>query len=153
MSSSTDASESLLARLQRDQADARREQLKDRVMLLGMIISEVKNREIELRRDATNDDVSDVIRKGIKKRRESVEMYSKAGRDDLSAKEQSEVTALEVYLPAQVDPEELRAAVRAAIQGGAANIGAAMAQVMPLFKGRADGSTINAIVREEFARG
>ncbi len=122
-------------------------------MLLGMIISEVKNREIELRRDATDDDVSDVIRKGIKKRRESVEMYSKAGRMDLSDKERAEVSALEVYLPAQVDPEELRAAVRAAIQGGAANVGAAMAQVMPLFKGRADGSTINAIVREEFARG
>lgn len=148
-----DASESLLARLQRDQANARREQQKDRVMLLGMIISEVKNREIELRRDATDDDVSDVIRKGIKKRRESVEMYSKAGRMDLSDKERAEVSALEVYLPAQVDPEELRAAVRAAIQGGAANVGAAMAQVMPLFKGRADGSTINAIVREEFARG
>jgi uncharacterized protein YqeY len=148
-----DASETLLARLQRDQANARREQLKDRVMLLGMIISEVKNREIELRRDASDDDVSDVIRKGIKKRRESVGMYGKAGRADLSQKEQAEVSALEVYLPAQVDPEELRAAVRAAIQAGAANVGAAMAQVMPLFKGRADGSTINAIVREEFARG
>lgn len=148
-----DASESLLARLQRDQANARRELLKDRVMLLGMIISEVKNREIELRRDASNDDVTDVIRKGIKKRRESVEMYDKAGRADLSEKEQAEVMALEGYLPPQIDPDELRAAVRAVIQGGAANVGAAMALVMPLFKGRADGSTINAIVREEFARG
>ena len=148
-----DAGGSLLARLQREQADARREQLKDHVMLLGMIISEVKNREIEVRRDATDDDVIDVIRKGIKRRRESVEMYAKAGRTDLSEKEQREVTALETYLPAQIDPEEIRAAVRTAIAGGAANVGAAMAKVMPLFKGRADGSTINAIVREEFARG
>jgi uncharacterized protein YqeY len=122
-------------------------------MLLGMIISEVKNREIEVRRDATDDDVIDVIRKGIKRRRESVEMYANAGRTDLSEKEQREVTALETYLPAQIDPEEIRAAVRTAIAGGAANVGAAMAKVMPLFKGRADGSTINAIVREEFARG
>ena len=60
-----DAGGSLLPRLQRDQANARREQLKDRVLLLGMIISEVKNREIELHRDATDDDVVDVIRKGI----------------------------------------------------------------------------------------
>ncbi|MDQ8164011.1 MAG: GatB/YqeY domain-containing protein [Gemmatimonadota bacterium] len=153
MSSSVDAGGSLLARLQREQADARREQLKDHVMLLGMIISEVKNREIEVRRDATDDDVIDVIRKGIKRRRESVEMYAKAGRTDLSEKEQREVTALETYLPAQIDPEEIRAAVRTAITDGAANVGAAMAKVMPLFKGRADGSTINAIVREEFARG
>ena len=84
MSSSVDAGGSLLPRLQRDQANARREQLKDRVLLLGMIISEVKNREIELHRDATDDDVVDVIRKGIKKRRESVELYGKAGRTDLS---------------------------------------------------------------------
>ena len=148
-----EAGGSLLARLQREQADARREQLKERVLLLGMIISEVKNREIELRRDATDDDVVDVIRKGIKKRRESVELYGKAGRVDLLENEQREVTALEVYLPADVDPEELRAAVRVAMQNGAATIGAVMAQVMPQFKGRVEGGTINAIVREELARG
>ena len=148
-----EAGGSLLARLQREQANARREQLKERVLLLGMVISEVKNREIELRRDATDDDVIDVIRKGIKKRRESVELYGKAGRVDLLESEQREVTALEVYLPADVDPEELRAAVRATMQGGAATIGAVMAQVMPQFKGRVEGGTINAIVREELARG
>lgn len=142
----------LLARLQGDQANARREQQKDRVMLLGMIVSEVKNREIELRREVTDDDVIDVIRKGIKKRRESVEMYAKAGRSDLQDKEQQEVTLLEVYLPAQVDPAEVRAAVLAAVAGGAANIGAVMARVMPAFKGRVDGSVINAIAREELAR-
>ncbi len=144
---------SLLARLQRDQANARREQLKDRVLLLGMIISEVKNREIELRCDATDDDVLDVVRKGIKKRRESVELFGRAGRTDLLEKEQREVTALEVYLPAAVDPEDLRVAVRAAMQDGPVNIGAVMAKVMPQFKGRVDGGTINAIVREELARG
>ncbi|AMW06735.1 hypothetical protein GEMMAAP_09830 [Gemmatimonas phototrophica] len=142
----------MLARLQGDQAAARREQQKDRVMLLGMIVSEVKNREIELRRELTDDDVIDVIRKGIKKRRESVEMYAKAGRSDLQDKEQQEVVLLEVYLPAQVDPAELRAAVQSAIAGGAANIGAVMARVMPAFKGRVDGSVINAIAREELAR-
>ena len=148
-----DVGGSLLLRLQRDQAHARREQLKDRVLLLGMIISDVKYRELELRRDATDDDVIDVIRKGIKKRRESVELYGKAGRTDLLEKEQSEVTALEVYLPAEVDPEELRFAVRVAMQAGAANIGAVMAKVMPQFKGRVEGGMINAIVREELARG
>lgn len=120
-------------------------------MLLGMVISEVKNREIELKRDAADDDTADVIRKGIKKRRESVEMYRKAGRDDLAAKEQAEVSSLEGYLPAQVDPEEIRVAVRAAIAGGAANVGAVMGRVMPQFKGRADGTIINTIVREEMA--
>ncbi|MCC6429382.1 MAG: GatB/YqeY domain-containing protein [Gemmatimonadaceae bacterium] len=142
---------SLLVRLQADQAAARRAQEKDRVMLLGMVISELKNREIELRRDATDEDITDVIRKAIKRRRESVELYQKANRQDLVDKESFELKALEQYLPAQIDPEAIRAAVRDAIVGGAANVGAVMAKVMPLFKGKADGNTINAIVREELA--
>lgn len=148
-----DVGDSLLLRLQRDQASARREQQKDRVLLLGMILSDVKNREIEVRRDATDDDVMDVIRKGIKRRRESVALYGTAGRTDLLEKEQREVTALEAYLPAEVDPALVRAAVREAILAGAVNMGAVMAKVMPLFKGRVEGGTINAIVREELARG
>lgn len=122
-------------------------------MLLGMVISELKNREIELRRDANDDDIVEVIRKGIKKRRESVELYRTAGRHDLADKEQTEVQLLEAYLPASIDPEEIRAAVRAAMAGGAANVGAVMGKVMPQFKGRADGTVINAIVREEIAKG
>ena len=149
----TGESATLLARLQADQAAARRAQEKDRVLLLGMVISELKNREIELRRDATDDDTTDVIRKAIKKRRESVELYRKAGRNDLADKEHGEATALETYLPAQVDPEAIRAAVRAAMAGGASTIGAVMGRVLPEFKGRADGGTINTIVREVLARG
>ena len=147
----TGESATLLARLQADQAAARRAQEKDRVLLLGMVISELKNREIELRRDATDEDITDVIRKAIKRRRESVELYQKANRQDLVDKESFELKALEQYLPAQIDPEAIRAAVRDAIVGGAANVGAVMAKVMPLFKGKADGNTINAIVREELA--
>lgn len=142
----------MLERLQADQATARRSQDKDRVLLLGMVISELKNREIELRRDLTSDDEIDVVRKAIKRRKEAVVMYEKATRTDLAAKEAAEAAALESYLPAQVDPEEIRAAVRSAVEGGAANVGAVMARVMPLFKGRADGSTINALAREELAR-
>ena len=73
-------------------------------------------------------------------------------RDDLADKERSEVALLEAYLPASVDPEELRAAVRAAIAGGATQIGAVMGKVLPQFKGRAEGSTINAIAREELSK-
>lgn len=143
----------LSARLQADQQDARRAGDKERVLVLGMTISELRNREIELRRELTEADAIDVLRKGIKRRRESVAMYEKGGRADLAAKEHAEAGTLEAYLPAAVDPEELRAAVRSAIAAGATNIGAVMAQVMPQFKGRADGSAINAMAREELARG
>jgi uncharacterized protein len=142
----------LLTRLQQDLAAARKAGNKSAVIVLGTTIAEVKNREIELRRDATDDDVVEVIRKAIKRRREAIEMYVKAGRQELAATEEAERTTLESYLPAQVDDADIRAAVRAAIDGGAANIGAVMGRVVPQFKGRAEGSTINAIAREELSR-
>lgn len=142
----------LMARLQADMNVARKALNKPATLLLGTIIADARNRSIELRRDLTDDDVIDVLRRGIKKRRESVDMYTSAKRPELAEKEQAEVTMLEAYLPAAVNADELRAAVRAAIAGGAANVGAVMAKVMPQFKGRAEGGTINAIAREELAR-
>jgi uncharacterized protein YqeY len=79
-------------------------------------------------------------------------MYLAAGRDDLVAKERGELEVLERYLPPQVDEGEIRMAVRAAIGGGAGNMGAVMGRVMAQFKGRVEGGTINAIVREELAK-
>ena len=142
----------MLDKLQSDLNDARRAQDKPQVLLLGTIISDVKNREIELKRDLTDDDVVEVLRKGIKKRRESIDMYQKGGRADLAAAEKAEVDLLGKYLPAAVSDDELRSAVRAAIAGGAANVGAVMGKVMAQFKGRAEGGTINAIVREELGK-
>jgi uncharacterized protein YqeY len=141
----------LLARIQADLTAARKAQDKPKVLLLGTIVSDIKNREIELKRDVTDDDVVEVLRRGIKRRRESIEMYDKGGRADLVAIERNEVDVLNVYLPAGVSPDELRAAVVAAIEGGATNVGAVMGKVMSEFKGRAEGATINAIVREELA--
>jgi uncharacterized protein len=142
----------LFARLQGDLNSARKSQDKAGVLLLGTVLSEVKNKKIELKRDPTDADVIDVLRKSIKRRRESVEMYTKGNRQDLADKESSEAAALEKYLPAQVSDEELRAAVRVAIAGGATQIGAVMGKVLPQFKGRAEGGTINAIAREELSK-
>jgi uncharacterized protein YqeY len=142
----------LFARLQGDLNSARKSQDKAGVLLLGTVLSEVKNKKIELKRDPTDADVIDVLRKSIKRRRESVEMYTKGNRQDLADKESSEAAALEKYLPAQVSDDELRAAVRAAIAGGATQIGAVMGKVLPQFKGRAEGGTINAIAREELSK-
>ena len=141
----------LQERLQLELTTARKAQDKPATLLLGTTLSEVKNRAIELKRDLTDDDVVDVVRKGIKKRRESIEMFEKGGRQELADKERAEITLLERYVPAQVRPDELRAAVRGAIVAGATSVGAVMARVMPQFKGRAEGSTINAIAREELA--
>ncbi|HJU88346.1 MAG TPA: GatB/YqeY domain-containing protein [Gemmatimonadaceae bacterium] len=142
----------LATRLQNDLNAARKAQDKAAILLLGTILSDTKNRRIELMRELTDDDVRDVLRRGIKRRRESVEMYEKGGRSDLVAKENAEIAALEQYLPANVSDDEIRDAVRQAIGSGAGNIGAVMGAVMPRFKGRAEGATINRIAREELSR-
>lgn len=141
----------LAARLQADLNAARKAQNKPGTLLLSTILADVKNRRIELGHEPTDDDVVDVLRKGIKKRREAIELYDKGGRPELAEKERTEVGALEKYLPAQVDPAELREAIRAAIAAGASNIGAVMGKVLPQYKGRAEGSVLSAIAREELA--
>jgi uncharacterized protein YqeY len=132
---------------------ARKAQDKDRTLVLGTIISNLKNREIDLRRPATDDEVVEVVRKGIKIRREAVEQYTAGGRQDLVEAEQAQIRVLEEFLPPAVDPEEIRATVRQAIAAGARDVGKVMGQVVPKYKGRADGKLINQIVREELQAG
>jgi len=142
----------LLDRLAAALTAARKAQDKPLLLLLGTILADVRNRELELTRALTDDDVVDVLRKGVKKRRESVAAYEQAGRAELAAQEAAEVAALEGYLPALVGEDEVRDAVRAAIAGGARGVGPVMGAVMPRFKGRADGGMINRVVREELGK-
>ena len=142
---------SLADRLRVAMNEARKQRDQARTLLLSTVISDVKNRELELNHPLSDDETGEVLRRGIKKRRESVEVYEKVGRIDSAATERAEITILEEFLPAAVPPEEIRAAVREAIAGGAQDLGKVMGLVMPRFKGRADGKVINQIVREELA--
>jgi len=145
------AAPSLADRLRAGMNEARKQRDQARTLLLSTILSDIKNREIELSRTPTDDETAEVLRRGIKKRRESVEIYEKVGRSEAAATETAEIKALEAFLPAAVPPEEIRAAVREAIAGGASDMGKLMGAVMPKFKGRADGKLVNQIVREELA--
>jgi len=142
---------SLGERLRAAMNEARKQRDQARTLLLSTILSDVKNRELELNHPASDEEAAEVLRRGIKRRRESVEVYEKAGRTDRAATESAEIRILESFLPASVPPEEIRAAVREAIAGGAKDMGKVMGAVMPRFKGRADGKLVNQIVREELA--
>ena len=142
---------SLADRLRAAMNEARKQRDQARTLLLSTILSDVKNREIELNHIPTDDETADVLRRGVKRRRESVEAYEKAGRTELAATESAEIRALEEFLPAAVGADDIRAAVREAIAGGAKDMGKVMGAVMPQFKGRADGKLVNQIVREELA--
>ena len=130
------------ARKQRDQA---------RTLLLSTILSDIQNREIELKHPATDDETAEVLRRGVKRRKEAIEQYEKGKREDLAARERAEVKMLEEFLPTAASADDIRAAVRDAIAGGAKEMGPLMAKIMPQFKGRADGRLVNQIVREELA--
>src|SRR3989449_10747271 len=145
------AAQSLAHRLRAGMNEARKQRHQARPLLLSTILSDIKNREIELKHLPTDDETAEVLRRGIKRRRESVEVYEKVGRTDAAAAETAEIKALEAFLPAAVPPDEIRAAVREAIAGGATDMGKVMGAVMPKFKGRADGKLVNQIVREELA--
>ncbi len=145
------AAPSLADRLRAAMNEARKQRDQARILLLSTILADIKNREIELARTPTDDETAEVLRRGVKKRRESVEVFEKVGRTDAAAAEAAEIKALEAFLPAAVPPDEIRAAVRAAIAGGATDMGKVMGAVMPQFKGRADGKLVNQIVREELA--
>jgi len=145
------AAQSLADRLRAAMNEARKQRDQARTLLLSTILSDIKNRDIELNHTPTDDETVEVLRRGIKKRRESVEMYEKGGRAELAATESAEIKALEAFLPAGVPPDEIRATVREAIAGGAKDMGKVMGAVMPKLKGRADGALVNKIVREELA--
>lgn len=131
--------------------DARKHRDQPRTLLLSTILADLKNREFELQHPPSDEETMEVLRRGIKRRREAAEQYSAAGRADRADAELAEVRALEQFLPAALDPEEIRRAVREAIAGGAKDVGKVMGQVMPRFKGRADGKLVNQTVREELA--
>ena len=144
---------SLTATLRAALNAARKAQEKERTLVLGTILANLKNREIELRRPASDGEVVDVLRKGVKLRQEAAEQYTAASRPELAEMELAQIKVLEAFLPPAADPEEIRAAVRQAIAGGAKDIGKVMAQVLPQYKGKADGKVINQIVREELQAG
>ncbi|HTY05184.1 MAG TPA: GatB/YqeY domain-containing protein [Gemmatimonadales bacterium] len=140
-----------LERLRAAMNEARKSRNSARTLLLSTILADLKNQEITLGHEPSDDESAEVLRRGVKRRRESVEQYLKGNRRDLADKESAEIAMIEEFLPAAVPPDEIRAAVRAAIAGGAKDLGKVMGAVMPQFKGKADGKVINQIVREELA--
>jgi uncharacterized protein len=127
---------------------ARRERDKLRTLVLGTTLSELKNREIELRREVTDEDVLDILTKSIKQRREAAEQIRAGGRAEMAEREEQEAVMLQAYLPPPLTEEEVRAIIGEIIAAGATAVGAVMGQLVPRIKGRYDSRDANRIVRE-----
>jgi uncharacterized protein YqeY len=139
----------LLERIRADMNAARKERDRLKTETLGTFLAEAKNKQIEKGGELAESDVLQLLTTAVKKRREAAEQMRAGGREELAAKEEQEIELLNVYLPAQLGEDEVRAVVREAVAGGATDLGAVMKAVMPKVKGRFEGKELNRIVREE----
>jgi hypothetical protein len=141
-------------RVRADINDAMRHAEKERTGVLRMLLSDLKNREIELQGtvapgyELTDEDCLGVVSRAVKQRKDAVAQYRAGAREDLATKEEAEIALLQQYLPAQLTADDVRAMVREIVAGGANNIGTVMKQLSPRTKGRFDGAEASRIVRE-----
>jgi uncharacterized protein len=141
----------LLEQIRADLTTARKDRDKLRTTTLSTFLSEVRNREIELRRPVADEDVRGLLTTAIKRRREASEQMRAGDRAELAEKEEQEAALLQAYLPPMLGENEVRNMVREAVAGGAGDVGAVMKAVMPRVKGRFDGKELNRLVREALA--
>lgn len=142
----------ILEKIKSDLKESLREKDDLRVSTLRFLLSALHNREIEKRKDLTDEDVIAVLQKQTKERKESIEAFKKGGRDDLVQKEQAELEILNKYLPQQISEEELGKIIDEVIKEsgatGPADFGKVMGGVMGRVKGRVDGSLVVEVVKK-----
>jgi uncharacterized protein YqeY len=127
-----------------------------RVDTLRSALSAFSYRKIEAGRELEEPEQVEVVRKLVKQRTDSITEFRKGKREDLVERESRERDILSAFLPAQKSADDIRPAVRAALESLPAeqrNQGALMKLVMPQFKGEADGSVVRQVVLEELQRG
>lgn len=137
---------SLLETLNADIKTAMKAREKERLSTLRMVLSSLKNRRIDKGSDLDDAEELEILTREAKRRRESIDAYTKAERQDLVDKEQAELVVIEAYLPQQLSPEEVEVIVAEAVaESGATlkkDIGAVMKLVMPKIQGRFPGKDV-----------
>ena len=142
----------LIEQIQEDLKRSMKAKDGNRVSVLRLLLSSIRNREKEKREALSEEEVLAEIASSAKRRRESVEAFREGGRVDLVEKEEAELGILQEYLPQQLSPDEVRAVVQEVVVSvGAAtmgDLGKVMKEVMAKLRGKADGKLVNEIVRE-----
>jgi len=141
--------------LNEDIKSAMKSRAAERLAALRLMLSAVKQREVDERITLDDAGVIGVVEKMIKQRRDSIAQFEKAARQDLADKEKYEVSVLEGYLPKQLSPAEVEAIVAEAIAAtgakGAADMGKVMGVVKPKLAGRADMGKVSGLVKARLA--
>ena len=124
---------------------------KEKANTLRTLISKLKDQQIKLREDISDEETLKVIKTLVKQRRESAEIYSKAGREELAEKENFEISILDNYLPKLMSDEDVLSLIKKIVDETNAKYLSDIGKVMPLVmqrgKGKVDGKIANRILR------
>ncbi|MCD6267131.1 MAG: GatB/YqeY domain-containing protein [Thermotogaceae bacterium] len=147
----------LKERIMDDLKKAMKERNEVKVRTLRMVIASIKNWEVENTKEIDDDGMITVLTKEAKRRKEAIEEYRKAGREDLMRAEEEELKIIESYLPERMSEEEIKELVLKTIEEVKAtspkDLGKVMKVIMPKVKGRADGKLVNEMVRKILSDG
>jgi len=144
---------SLLNKIQSDLKAAMQRKDELRLSVLRLLISAVRNKEIALREDEkkvelTDEQVAEIVKTEIKKRRDAIDAYRQGDRPELAEAEEKEKKVLEEYLPAQLSDDEIEAIITKVMEMGETNFGKIMGEVMKQAGGQADGTRVSALVKK-----
>ncbi|MFA6413459.1 MAG: GatB/YqeY domain-containing protein [Syntrophales bacterium] len=142
-------------KIEQEMIKAAKAKEKIRLSALRMMKNAIHNKEIELRREATEAEFMQVLATMVKQRRDSIEQFEKGGRMDLVEKETSELNVVQEFMPQQFSEEDLTAAIEKAIQetgaAGPKDMGKVMKALLPVISGRADGKIVSEKVKSRLS--
>jgi uncharacterized protein YqeY len=140
----------LTEKIRADLTAAMKAQEKERLSVIRMLQSAIKNEQINLGHELADEEAMNVIRKAVKQRQDSIEQYANAGRTELADKERAEMEILKTYLPAEMSDEELESGLREIIAATGAqskkDLGKVMKEATARYRGRVDGRKIQEAV-------
>ncbi|MFD2679940.1 GatB/YqeY domain-containing protein [Bacillus seohaeanensis] len=147
---------SLLNRLNDDMKQAMKSKEKDKLTVIRMLKAALQNEAIKLGKQELSEDIElTVLSREVKQRKDSLQEFENAGREDLVKKIQTELTYVEIYMPKQLSEDELSEIVQETIsEVGAtskADMGKVMGAIMPKVKGKADGALVNKLVHQHLS--
>lgn len=149
------ASSELKQRIMDDMKSCMREGDKQTLGTIRLILSAIKQQEVDSRKDLEDGDILTILDKMAKQRRESIEQFEKAGRDDLASKEKDELKVIQTYLPAQLSDDEIASIIDEAIKTTGAesmrDMGKIMGIIKPKMQGRADMSAVSALIKSRLS--
>ncbi|PYQ61772.1 MAG: glutamyl-tRNA amidotransferase [Acidobacteria bacterium] len=140
----------LTEQVRADLTESMKARTAERTSTLRMLQAAIKNEQINVGHELSDEEALGVIRKSIKQRQDSVEQYTKGNRPELAAKEQAEIEILKSYMPPELSDSELESGLREIIASSGAqskkDMGKVMKEATMRYKGRADGRKIQEIV-------